>query len=280
MSAITTEHDTAAAAAAPLAPALPPVAADPAASAAPAPAAPEAAAAAAAAPETAVPAKKHKATASGPSGGYISEKLAVFARAVRKLWKDAKETGKRYKAEPVSGGKKAAAGPPVSGAAPTTAAEGAAAAPLGAAPAPATASATPPGQSPPSSASPHTSAGGAAGGGAGANPITGAVQRVVEAAHTHEPADQLQTRLSPAHKLANAVVSTIEHVADEAAAVQAGLTAGVREELDKLTHDSHEAQQPHAAHTATPPITSPAAASALGQPLAGTANSAATGAQM
>lgn len=37
------------------------------------------------------------------SGGYISEKLAVFARAVRKIWKDAKDTGKRYKAEPGGG---------------------------------------------------------------------------------------------------------------------------------------------------------------------------------
>lgn len=55
---------------------------------------------------------------------------------------------------------------------------------------------------PPSSASPRTSAAGAG----GINPVTGAVQRVAEAAQTHEPADQLETHLSPAHKLSNAVV--------------------------------------------------------------------------
>ncbi|KAG2442772.1 hypothetical protein HXX76_002852 [Chlamydomonas incerta] len=216
---------------------------------APAPATPEAAEAVAAAPEAAAPVKKLKATASGPSGGYISEKLAVFARAVRRLWKDAKETGKRYRAEPGDAGKKAAARGAGAGPA-TTAAEGqpeqgtAAAAALGA----------PPSQSAPAAA-PTLTAG-------GANPV----QRVVEAGRTHEPADQLQTQLSPAHKLANAVVSTIEHVADEAAAVQAGLAAGVREELDKLTHDSHEAQQAHP----QPLVPSPAAAAAaLAQPLAG-----------
>ncbi|PNW85130.1 hypothetical protein CHLRE_03g173050v5 [Chlamydomonas reinhardtii] len=232
-------------------------------------AAPEAAAAGAAAPETAATAKKHKATASGPSGGYISEKLAVFARAVRKIWKDAKDTGKRYKAEPgggkttaTTGATTAAPGQPEQAAVEATApvAAGAAAA--------ATTTAT----QPPSSASPRTSAAGAG----GINPVTGAVQRVAEAAQTHEPADQLETHLSPAHKLSNAVVSTVEHVASEAAAVQASLTAGVREELEKMTHDSHEAQV-HPAQPQQPPITSPATAAALAQPQAGTAGSTPAG---
>lgn len=71
-------------------------------------------------------------------------------------------------------------------------------------------------------------------------------------------------------------VSTVEHVASEAAAVQASLTAGVREELEKMTHDSHEAQV-HPAQPQQPPITSPATAAALAQPQAGTAGSTPAG---
>ncbi|GFR41166.1 hypothetical protein Agub_g1832 [Astrephomene gubernaculifera] len=88
--------------------------------------------------------------------------------------------------------------------------------------------------------------------------------------HHHEPAERLHTPLSTTAKLRNAVVSTVEHALDEAAAVQSSLGGALAEELSKFRHEGHEAQlHPH--HL---PPAAAAAAAAAGGPPGGSSSSA------
>ncbi|KAG2495735.1 hypothetical protein HYH03_006333 [Edaphochlamys debaryana] len=82
----------------------------------------------------------------------------------------------------------------------------------------------------------------------------GPLAAVNEAVHKHEPAEALQEPVPPVQQVKNAVVSTVEHVVDEAAAVGASLSDAVKDELAKMTHEVHEAQT-HPQDPPQPPTT-------------------------
>ncbi|KXZ56586.1 hypothetical protein GPECTOR_1g527 [Gonium pectorale] len=184
------------------------------------PASPEAAAGEAKLPKSA--SKKEKIVTE--PHGYIADKFATFTRAVKTLTKKLKlRTKEKEKA--------------------ATAGSGAQAAPQAAGVEPSPEAAAPP--------QPATPEAGAVAGEAPAAKA-GPVASIIGQLHHHEPADKLHEPLSTADKVKNAVVSTVEHVVDEAAAVQSSIAqAGhaVAEELGKFTHEAHEAQQ----HPGQPP---------------------------
>ncbi|GLI68883.1 hypothetical protein VaNZ11_013430, partial [Volvox africanus] len=70
-------------------------------------------------------------------------------------------------------------------------------------------------------------------------PVSDAVSGFVQQLHHHEPADQVQKPVSTTVKIRNAVVSTVEHALDEAAALQASLDPVTSEELRQFRQEAH-----------------------------------------